>query len=210
MAESDSPRTKSWDISLEISGSNQGNFFLESVTFQFHARMLSSEVAHSLKSYGDFSDSGVGITLSHRHAFFEWSKYIHPRPRRGRQPNVYIITHRDGIGVMSQISQRAQYKSALYWASVGPPSATLAQHRLMMYCACWDSSTSADEFSVKTEINRERFSGKLCSSLADVHVPQYYCSCENCYTNISSWLLCSIWPQWCSKLLRYTGQISPW
>ena len=29
--------------------------FLESVTFQFHARMLSSEVAQSLKSYGHFS-----------------------------------------------------------------------------------------------------------------------------------------------------------
>ena len=32
--------------------------FLESVTFQFHARMLSSEVVLSLKSYGHFSDLG--------------------------------------------------------------------------------------------------------------------------------------------------------
>ena len=36
----------------KISGSNQVKIvFLESVTFQFHARMLSSEVAQSLKSY---------------------------------------------------------------------------------------------------------------------------------------------------------------
>ena len=34
-------------------------YFLESVTFQFHARMRSSEVAQSLKSYGHFSDHGV-------------------------------------------------------------------------------------------------------------------------------------------------------
>ena len=32
--------------------------FLESVTFQFHARMLSSEVAQSLKSYGIFRTLG--------------------------------------------------------------------------------------------------------------------------------------------------------
>ena len=44
--------------------------FLESVTFQFHARMLSSEVAQSLKSYGHFSDLGVGIALGHRHVEF--------------------------------------------------------------------------------------------------------------------------------------------
>ena len=44
--------------------------FLESVTFQFHARMLSSEVAQSLKSYGDFSDLRDGVPLSRkgRHA----------------------------------------------------------------------------------------------------------------------------------------------
>ena len=60
--------------------------FLESVTFQSHARMLSSEVAQSLKSDGHFSDLGVGIALSHRHAgFFGYSKYINPRPRRGLQ-----------------------------------------------------------------------------------------------------------------------------
>ena len=71
----------------KISGSNQVKniFFLESVTFQSHARMLSSEVAQSLKSYGHFSDLGVGIALSHRHVgFFGYSKYINPRPRRGR------------------------------------------------------------------------------------------------------------------------------
>ena len=44
--------------------------FLESVTFLFHARMLSSEVAQSLKSYGHLSDLGVGIALSHRHVGF--------------------------------------------------------------------------------------------------------------------------------------------
>ena len=32
--------------------------------------MLSSEVAQSLKSYGHFSDLGVGIVLSHRHVGF--------------------------------------------------------------------------------------------------------------------------------------------
>ena len=36
-------------------------FFLESVAFQFHACMLNAEVAQSLKSYGYFSDLGVGI-----------------------------------------------------------------------------------------------------------------------------------------------------
>ena len=56
----------------KISGNNQVKncFFLESVAFQFHARMLSSEVAQSLKSYGNFSDLGVGIALSHRHVVF--------------------------------------------------------------------------------------------------------------------------------------------
>ena len=49
----------------EKSGSNQvKNSFLESVTFQFHARMLNSEDAQSLKSYGHFSDLGVGIALN--------------------------------------------------------------------------------------------------------------------------------------------------
>ena len=43
---------------------------LESVTFQFHARILSSEVAQSLKSYGHFSDRGVEIALDHRHVEF--------------------------------------------------------------------------------------------------------------------------------------------
>ena len=44
--------------------------FLESVTFQLHARMLSSEVAQSLKSHGHFSDLEVGIALRHRHVGF--------------------------------------------------------------------------------------------------------------------------------------------
>ena len=54
----------------KMSGSNQvkKNFFLESVTFQFHARMLSSEVAQSIKSYGHLLD--LGIALSHRHVGF--------------------------------------------------------------------------------------------------------------------------------------------
>ena len=37
--------------------------FLESLAFQFHARMLSSKVAQSLKSYRHFSDLGVGIAM---------------------------------------------------------------------------------------------------------------------------------------------------
>ena len=72
------PRTKSWDISLDCHmGKYRGVIrskigFLESVTFQSHARMLSSEVAQSLKSYGHFSGLGVGvgIALSHRHFGF--------------------------------------------------------------------------------------------------------------------------------------------
>ena len=44
--------------------------FLEAVTFQLHARMLSSQVAQSLKSCGHFSDLGVEIALSHRHVEF--------------------------------------------------------------------------------------------------------------------------------------------
>ena len=56
-------------------------FFLESEIFQFHVRMLSSEVAQLLKSYGHCSDLGVKIALSHRHVeFFGQSKYINPQP----------------------------------------------------------------------------------------------------------------------------------
>ena len=74
---------------LKISGNNQvKNIFLESVTFQFHARMRSSEVAQSLKSYGHFSDHGVETALSHCHdAFFGYSKYINPRLRTGCHSN---------------------------------------------------------------------------------------------------------------------------
>ena len=55
----------------KISGSDQvKNSFLESVIFQLYARILSSEVAQSLKNYGHFSDLGVGIALSHRHVGF--------------------------------------------------------------------------------------------------------------------------------------------
>ena len=44
---------------LNISGNNQvENIFLESVTFQFHTRKLSSEAAKSLKSYGHFLTLG--------------------------------------------------------------------------------------------------------------------------------------------------------
>ena len=75
---------------LKISGNNQvENIFLESVTFQFHARMRSSEVAQSLKSYEHFSDHGVETALSHCHdAFFGYIKYINPRPRRGCHGNL--------------------------------------------------------------------------------------------------------------------------
>ena len=38
--------------------------FLESVTFQLHARMLSSQVAQSLKRLGHFSDLGVKIAFN--------------------------------------------------------------------------------------------------------------------------------------------------
>ena len=56
---------------LKVLWSNQvKNIFLESATFQFHARMLSSEVAQSLKSYGHFLDLAVAIGLSHRHVGF--------------------------------------------------------------------------------------------------------------------------------------------
>ena len=71
-------RTKSWDISFDFHiGKYRGVirsklFFSESVTFQFHARMLSSEVAQSLKSYGHFSDLGVGEVLS-----AQFSLYVH-------------------------------------------------------------------------------------------------------------------------------------
>ena len=77
----DWPHTKSWDIYLDCHiGKYRGVLrskivFLESVTFQFHACMLSleSEVAQSLliKSYGQkVSDLSVGIALSHRHVGF--------------------------------------------------------------------------------------------------------------------------------------------
>ena len=61
---------------LTISGNKQvENIFLES--FQFHARMRSSEIAQSLKSYGHFCDHGFETALSHYHdAFFGYSKYI--------------------------------------------------------------------------------------------------------------------------------------
>ena len=58
---------------------NRGTFLLtiisenigeKSVKFHFHARMLSSEIAQPLKSYGHFSDLGVEIALSHRHVRF--------------------------------------------------------------------------------------------------------------------------------------------
>ena len=67
VAETDRPHTKSWDISLDCHiGKYRGVIrskivFLESVTFQFHACMLSSEseVAQSLliKSYASGSVS---------------------------------------------------------------------------------------------------------------------------------------------------------
>ena len=54
---------------LNISGNNQVKIvFLESVTFQFHAHVLSSEVAQTLKSYGHLSN--LGVALSHRHGDF--------------------------------------------------------------------------------------------------------------------------------------------
>ena len=74
---------------LKISGIIRSIFFLESVTFQFHARMRSSEVAQSLKSYRHFSDHGVETALSHCHdAFFGYSKYINPQPQRGCHGNL--------------------------------------------------------------------------------------------------------------------------
>ena len=50
-----------WLSYRKISLNNQvENIFLESVTFLFHARMLSSEVAQSLKSYRSFRTLGSG------------------------------------------------------------------------------------------------------------------------------------------------------
>ena len=118
------PRTKSWDISLDCYiGKYRGIirskiFFFKSVTFQLHARMLSSEVAKSLKSYGHFSDLGVGIALSHRHVgFFGWNKYINPRSRRGRHG--YIP------------DQQTRYAGSMFaqcWPSVGDNGPAFRQH----------------------------------------------------------------------------------
>ena len=47
-------------------------YFLEFVLFQFHARMRSSEVAQSLKSYGHLSDHGIETALSHCHRFISY------------------------------------------------------------------------------------------------------------------------------------------
>ena len=94
------------------SGNNQvENIFLESVTFQFHARMCSSEVAQSIKSYGHLSDHGVETALSHCHdAFFRYTKYINPRPRRGCHGNLssdWLITGESG-GVRNIFSARVR------------------------------------------------------------------------------------------------------
>ena len=54
------PRTKAWDISLNCHIGKYGGIirlkivFLESVTFQLHARMLSSVALKSLQSYDIF------------------------------------------------------------------------------------------------------------------------------------------------------------
>ena len=91
--------------------------FLESVTFQLHARMLSSEVAQSLKSYGHFSVLGVGIALSHRHVeFFVYSKYINPRPLTGQH------------GYASTTPDRKRDKPAQCRFNVGLASQTVVQH----------------------------------------------------------------------------------
>ena len=58
--------TKSWDISLDCHNRKYRGVirskivFLESVTFQFHARMFRSKVAQSWKRYGHFSTLGAG------------------------------------------------------------------------------------------------------------------------------------------------------
>ena len=87
---------KSLNISLEVINRTSGRIirskivFLESMTFQVYARMLSSKVAQSLKCYGYISDRGVRIALSHRHVgFFQESKYINSRPRRGRHGTTF-------------------------------------------------------------------------------------------------------------------------
>ena len=86
----DWPRTKSRDISLDChiriycGVIRLKIFFLESVTFQFHARNAQLTGRTVIKKFGHFSDLGDEISLSHRHVdFFGWSKYINPRPRRG-------------------------------------------------------------------------------------------------------------------------------
>ena len=48
--------TLPWTVISKLLGNDQveNSFFLASVTFQFHARMLSSGIAHTLKSWGHF------------------------------------------------------------------------------------------------------------------------------------------------------------
>ena len=88
-------------------------FFLESVTFQFHARILSSEVAQSIKSYGHFSDLGVGIALSHRHVVFFRVKQIHQSTasewttRLVITDSVGLLIHGDMYPTNSRIGHRA-------------------------------------------------------------------------------------------------------
>ena len=59
-----------WTVINKTSGRIIGSkkFFLGSVAFQLHARMLSSEVAQSLKSYGHFSD--LVVEIAHRYVGF--------------------------------------------------------------------------------------------------------------------------------------------
>ena len=71
--------------------------FLESVTFQLHTRMLNSQPAQSLKSYGHFSDLRVEIALRHRHAV----KRRFFRVKRIQQSTASERTTRLGMGIAS-------------------------------------------------------------------------------------------------------------
>ena len=85
-------------------------FFLESVTSQFHARILSSEVAQSLKSYGHFSNLRVEIALSHRHVEFFGYTTRFPPSHIGRD----VDKHRK-IEVVSFLSIRKVNILSIAW-----------------------------------------------------------------------------------------------
>ena len=112
----------------KISGSNQGknSFFLESVTFQFHARMLSSEVAQSLKSYGHFS---------YGHFFWPWGRDRSQSPPcwifRVKQIHPSTASERTTRQYRPLSSQHEILTQCAF--IVGPPPATLDQNQTRQF-----------------------------------------------------------------------------